>query len=309
MSNLGPQWEDDEDYSPARMDAKTILRDTGTAIVAVASTRQLGAVCPTNTSGGLIKDVLYVCNYDGGFDRVAFVPVHGKHTHSADTAEQGGTLMDIYQANTANVIQIDMFHINVADWKVDTVGTGGVFAYDELTTSGVLRVETGATTGNCKTGSIGGGRLTFTKKISWQAKIEINANTALLTRFGINVDRVDEAQNTARRQMGIEACDGHGVNWVIINANGNSASLHVQATTAPITTRYSYKLVAIPSNEVRLYTNGTSNAFSTTNVAFDSDTDGFRLTRAGIKATSNTNRMIWLFVMKILGDPGATDLS
>lgn len=309
MSNLGPQWEDDEDYSPARMDAKTVLRDTGTAIVAVATSRQIGLACPTDTSAGLIKDVLYVAEYDGSFERVQFKPVFSKHTHSADTAEEGGTLMDVYQANTANVIQLDMFHINISDWKVDTVGTGTLFFYSELTTSGVLRIETGAVSGNCKTGSLGGGRVTFTKKISWQTKIEVNAGTSLLARAGINVDRVDEAQNTARRQLGIEACDGHGANWVTINANGNSASLHVQATTQPITTRSSYKLVELPSNELRLYINGVSNSVSTANVAFDSDSDGFRLTRVGIKATSGANRMIWLFVLKLLGDPGASDLS
>lgn len=309
MSNLGPQWEDEEDYSPARMDAKTILRDTGTNIVAIASNRQLGAVCPTNTSAGLIENVLYVCDYDGALSRVSFVPVFGKHTHSADTPEQGGTLMDIYHANTGNVVQIDKMNVNIADWKVDVVGTGTIFAYDELTTSAVLKIESGGITGNCATGSLGGVCVTFANKIMWQAKIEVNNISLLLARAGLNVDRVDEAQNTARRQLGIEACDGHGVNWVVINANGNSASLHVQASTTAINLRASYKLIELPSNELRLYVNGVSNAVSTTNVAFDSDSDGLRLTRIGIKATSNSTRKIWLFLLKILADPKVSDIT
>lgn len=313
MSNLGPQWQDNEDYSTARMDAKTILRDTGTNIVAIAQTRQLGAVCPTDTSGGLVKDVLYVCQYDGFLSRTAFVPVFSKHTHSADTDEEGGTCMNMLLANTATCFDISMFHLNVADWKVDTVGAGGVFAYVEGTTSGRLQISTGAVTGNCKTGSLGGGRITFGSMLSWQAKLEYSHNTTLLTRAGVNVDRVDETQNTTRRQAGIEGCDGHGLNLVIINANGNSASLHVQATTSPLvnapTGPKNYKLINTPSNECRLYSNGVSTGVSTTNVAFDSDSDGLRLVRIGMKTTSAGDRWVYLSVMKLLGDPGSADLS
>jgi hypothetical protein len=295
------------------MDAKTILRDTGTNIVAVATTRQLGAVCPTDTSGGLVKDVMYVCQYDGFLQRIQFVPVSGKHDHSADTAETGGRLMDIYQANTANVVQLDMFHINLSDWKVDTVGAGGGFVYDEGTTTGKLKISTGNVSGNCKTGSIGGGTITFSDKISWQSKIEFSHNTSLLTRLGIGVDRVDETQNTTRRQIGIEGCDGHGVNLVVINANGNSASLHVQATTAPIinapTGVKNYKIINLPANECRLYLNGVSVGVSTTNVALSGDSDGLRLMRVGMKTTSANDRWLYLHLMKILGNPGSSDLS
>jgi hypothetical protein len=310
MSNLGPQWEDNEDYSPARMDAKTILRDTGTVCVAVASSRQLGGVCPTDTSGGLIKDVLYVCEYDGSFERVQFKPVFGKHSHGADTAEEGGKLIGIYHANTADVVQVDMFHLNVADWKVNTVGTGTSFAYAELTTSGVIAAITGATSGNCVTGSLGGGTITFGSKVMWQSKLEVDTSTNnLLARAGINVDRVDEAQNTARRQIGIEACDGHGTNWVIINANGSSASLHVQATTAVINLRGSYKLISVPSDNVTLWVNGVSRGVSITNVPFDGESDGFRLTRMGIKATSASSRTLWIFLLKIVANPRLNDLT
>ena len=312
MSNLGPQWEDNEDYAPARMDAKTIVRDTGTNIVAIASTRQLGAVCPTDTSGGLIKDVLYVVQYDGGFDRTAFIPVFSKHTHAANTDEEGGDLMDIYRANTANCVEVNMFHINFVDWKTDLTGSG-TFTYDEGSTSGRLKESTGATNNSCVTGSMGGGRVTFSDEISWQAKIELTVGTNLLTRCGHNVDRVDEAQNTSRRQMGIEGCDGHGTNWVIINANGNSASLHVQATTAPLinspTGPRNYKLINVPSNSCTLYLNAVSVGVSTTNVAFDSDSDGLRLVRVGIKTTTTSDHILYLHILKLLANPGAADLS
>lgn len=311
MSNLGPKWEDNEDYSPARMDAKTILRDTGANIVAMASTRQLGAVCPTDTSAGLIKDVLYISQYDGFLSRTAFIPVFGKHTHATSSSVDGGSLMNMYQANTANVIQIDMFHINLADWKQNIVGTGS-FTYDEGSTSGRLKQDTGATINSSITGSIGGGRVSFSDIISWQIKAELSVGTNLLVRCGLNVDRVDETQNTARRQLGIEGCDGHGVNWVIINGNGTSASLHVQATTSPLinapTGQKSYKLINTPSNECRLYADGVSTGVSTVNVAFDSNSDGLRLTRLGIKCVSAASHVLYTALLKLLANPGTNDL-
>lgn len=311
MSNLGPIWEDNAHYSPKRADAKGITRDTGTNIVAISTTRQLGAVCPTDTSGGLIKNVMYVCNYDDGFNRVQFIPVFGEHTHT-DADQDGGSLMDIYQANTSKVMAIDMFHMNLADWKQDLVGLGAVFVYEEGSTTGRLKMETGALASNCATGSLGGVKISFASKISWQAKIELNANNLLLTRCGVNVDRVDEAQDTARRQLGIEGCDGHGTNWVIINANGNSSSLTVTPTTSPLPSSgnvKNYKLIEMPATEVRLYENGVSVGASSTNVASASDSDGKRLVRLGIKATTGATRILYLNIMKLLGDPGSSDLS
>src|ERR1044072_3726050 len=148
MSNLGPQWEDDEDYSPARMDAKTIVRDTGTAIVGIATSRQIGAACPTDTSGGLIKDVLYVCNYDGGFERVQFVPVFGKHLHNSSANEDGGSLLDIYQANSG-LATMYMIKPVVEDFNITV--TGGTAALDG-TIANKIKFDTGATINNRSNG-------------------------------------------------------------------------------------------------------------------------------------------------------------
>lgn len=309
MSNLGPVWEDNANYSPRRMDAKNITRDTGANIVAIATTRQLGLVCPTDTSGGLIKNVVYVCDYDEAFNRLNFVPIFGKHTHSADTPEMGGTLMDIYQANTAAVVQIDMMHINLSDWQLVTVGTGTSLTYDESTTSARAKFDTGGTGNNCITGTLGGGAVSFAARLNWQAYMDVSANNNLLFRAGVNVDRVDEAQDTARRQIGMEACDGHGTNYVIINANGNTASLVVTPTTAAVAAGVrNYKIAMIPATEVRLYEAGVSVGVSGTNVPSDSSSDGKRLFRCGIKCTTSTSRQIFFHNFKLLGDPGSNRL-
>jgi|GEM_PF-5699463 len=307
MSNLGPRWEDDANYSPARMDAKNILRDTGTNIVAIASTKQIGLAIPTDNSGGLIKNVTYVAQYDGGFNRVQWIPVFAKHLHDSNTDAAGGKFLDILHANTADVVAIDMMHINLNDWNTTITGSG-TLTYDIGTTRARAKFMTGAVSGNCTTGSLGGVSLTFTEKMMWQAKTELSHNANLVTRMGINVDKIDEAQDTARRQIGAEGCDGHGVNWVIINANGNSASLHVQATTSALLTIKSLKMISIPATETRLYENGVSVGVSTTNIPFDNTTDGLRLFRYGVKTVTASARWLYLSILKILADPGGNDL-
>jgi|ERR1041385_2033112 hypothetical protein len=307
MSNLGPQWEDDEDYSPARMDAKTIVRDTGTAIVGIATSRQIGAACPTDTSGGLVKDVLYVCNYDSGFERVQFIPVFGKHLHNSSSNQDGGSLLDIHQANYGNMTD---FLIRPIAGDFDVTVTGGTAASDS-TPKNKIKFDTGATNNNKSNGvATMGIALDFGQTVVVGARLQVSDNANIVTRFGCSTDRIEDTQDTARRQAGIEGCDGHGINWVIINANGTSASLHVQTTTAPLINTIgsgdSFKIVNIPATECRLYLAGVSVGVSTTNVAGDGDTDNTRPFVLGVKTTTTTTRWLKFWIGRLIGAPTAS---
>ncbi|WP_411753292.1 hypothetical protein [Serratia sp. (in: enterobacteria)] len=304
MSNLGPRWQDDENYSPARMDAKTIFRDTGTNIVATATTRQLGLVCPTDTSGGLIKNVLYYVDYDSSFNRLGFEPVFRKHLHNATTAEAGGRLLDIEFANLSNVGRIEMVSLRDLDgWDIET-GSGGTAVYDD--TIPAHKFETGVTTGAYAGGCIKSGLdFAFDDNLAFQFGLDTNANSNLVIRVGLNVDNTNQTPNTAIRKIGIEGCDGHGVNWVLINGNGNSGSQIVTATTMPLSTTFinAYALFHIPATENRVYKNGISNAVSTTNIASDGDTDKTRVMRASIKlAVGTTTKKLWISYYQIVGN-------
>src|ERR1044071_996753 len=214
MSNLGGKWEDDENYSPSRMDAKGILRDTGSNIIAIATTRQLGLVIPTDTSGGLIKNVTYYVDYDSSFNRIQFLPIFAKHLHDSDTDAAGGSFFNIQHANSTNVIRIDMVPMSTALW--DNTATGGTLTLQndgENTDGGIyLQQKTTTTTNNLITSNLRGCNLSFADKLMFSMKAKLSHNSNLLIRFGINVDRVQDSQDTARRQMGLEGCDGHGTN-------------------------------------------------------------------------------------------------
>lgn len=236
MSNLGPVYEDNENYSPSRSNAKQITRDTGSNLVAIASTKQLGAVCPTDTSGGLIKNVLYVCDYDANFTRLSFIPVFGKHLHDIDSTEAGGLLSDIYQANSGKAVEINAtLVIDDSLWHTAAVGTGAAMTdATPVSNDTYLEFKTGIVANNLVTSRFYGLLMSFASKMSFQHNLALNVGTSLLIRTGVNVDRIQDSQDTARRQYGLEGCDGHGVNWVMINANGNSGSLQVTATTLEI---------------------------------------------------------------------------
>lgn len=310
MSNLGPIYQDNELYSPRRVDAKGIVRDTGTNCVAISTTRQIGAVVPTDTSGGLIKNVMYVCDYDGSFNRVAFIPVFGAHTHFDATT--GGSLLDIQHANSMNVAPVlHLLAIDAGNFHISNVGTGAAFADVTAANDAYIEIKTGAVTSNTSNGRVYGVLLNWAKKIIWQANLNLSHNNNLLVRLGINIDRIQDAQDNARRQMGIEGCDGHGTNWVIINANGNSASLTPTPTTVAlnVTGENNYKLVHIPATECRLFFNGVSNAVSGTNVASSGDTQHDKILTVGLKlAIGTTEKILKLWHTEILAGPGTNQL-
>jgi len=300
MSNLGPQWEDEEDYSPARMDAKTIVRDTGSNIIAISEFRQIGAACPTDTSGGLIKDVLYIVEYESDFSRASFKPVFGKHLHDSDTTEAGGTLLNIYHANSGTT----RFLVYPVPGLFQITVTGGT-AVSDSTPANKIKFDTGATANNMSNGSaILGTAFDYGQMLSIQARLQLSDNANMVARFGNSTDRIEDAQDTAKRQCGIEGCDGHGTSWVIINANGNSASLHVQTTTAPLINASGggegYKLVNTPATEARLYLNGVSVGVSTTNVAGDGDSDNARPFVLGVKTTTTITRWMKFWIGQII---------
>jgi len=307
MSNLGPRWQDDEDYSPARMDAKTIVRDTGTNIMAIAVSRQIAAACPTDTSAGLVKNVLYVVDYDTNFNRLSFTPVFHKHTHSdVDTHETGGSMLNMSLANTAEFFDLILPPVTEI-FQISTVGTGPAATYD-ASPKNKIKLDTGATSGNTISASLGGIFCDWSSQlvVQFRGNLGSGMGTNLLTRFGSGTDRIEDAQDTARRQMGIEGCDGHGVNWVIINANGGASSLTVTSTTAALDVAGSpaiYKLVHTPASSVVFSVDGTTIATSSTNVASSGSGDSARLLIFGIKTTTGSSRSFYFRNGRITGDP------
>ncbi|HJX79143.1 hypothetical protein [Glutamicibacter sp.] len=306
--NLGTQFEDDEDYSPARCNAKGILRDTGSNIIAIASSRQIGLAIPTDTSGGLIKNVTYYVDYDSNFNRINFEPIFHTHTHdgSGDN-EGGGRFLDILLENANEAGQIESFNpYNLSMWwDAKSLGASGVLDIDQSFVT--TRFKTGTTTGSHAHGTIGGIVFEWGDLLNFQWGGFCNLNANILTRVGINVDTVTQTPDTTIRKMGMEGCDGHGTNWVVINGNGTSGSEFVTATTAPLTGDGTdveqYALLHEPATAVYFMANRILNATSTTNVASDGTTAHSRTIRAGIKLpTGTTEKILHVKYFKLIGN-------
>lgn len=287
MTGLGRLFEDDEHHSPNRANAGKIVVDTAENILAIAEDKQVGAVRPTNTAGGLIAGVTYVPIYDINFNRTGWQAISGRHLHDADTEVAGGSLLNIQLANLANVMLMSRWLAPIPeDFVVSKVGTGVL--QRKTSSEWGLELQTSSANNDLTTARGVGLRYDWDAKLTLQFKSDTSHGSGLLARMGINTDRVEDSQDTARRQMGIEGCDGHGANWVIINANGNTSSLTPTPTTAPVleSSKKSHALVHKPAEEVRLYVDDVSVGVSTTNVASSSTTSPERLFIWGIKTTS-----------------------
>lgn len=307
MSNLGPIYEDDEHYSPARANAKGILRDTGANIVALAPTVQLGLVCPTDTSGGLVKNVVYYTDYDSNFNRIGFEPIFHLHTHGPDnTPEDGGRFLDILNENLLEFIEVNwVAHQSSPSgfWTINA--TNGTISIVQSAGDSYHMIDTLSATNNYITATMGGARLQFDDAINLMFQTDLNRNSNILARTGLNIDRISDTPSTSRRCMAIEGCDGHGTNWVMLNANGNSGSLTVTATTAPLNSGgdNTYWLVHEPATSQKLYYNGVLMSTSITNIADDGSSERLRLFRWGVKLPTGTlNITQQLFYVKITGN-------
>lgn len=306
MSNLGPAYEDDENYSPHRANAKGILRDKGTAIVALATTKQLGAVCPTDTSGGLIKNVLYIVDYDTNFNRIQFIPVFHAHLHgSEDSDEDGGSYLHIRQRNIDQFAEVNVTYLTDDTQTLwTTVATGGVITFENSGGDFWHQLDTLGTTGNHITATLPGIKFEWGTELWLQFQSGLDENSNILARAGIGIDNINDSPSTSRRQMAVEACDGHGTNWVLLNANGNSGSLEVTPTTIGLLSdKRTIMLEHSPATFARIYNNGIFNAESSTNVADDSSTDMDRLFKWGVKLPTGTDNIQFRFYfLKIIGN-------
>lgn len=306
MSGLGPIYEDDEHYSPSRANAKSVLRDTGSNIVALATTKQLGLVCPTDTSGGLVKNVLYYVDYDSNFNRIGFEPVFHKHLHTENTDEEGGTLLEMLQTNMSNFAEVNWIAHQSSPsgfWTINA--TNGTISIVQAAGDSYHIIDTLSATNNYITATMGGARLEFADRISLIFQTDLNRNTNILARTGLNADRISDTPSTSRRIMAIEGCDGHGTNWVMLNANGNSASLVVTATTVDLASGadHTFLLNHYPADSQTLDFDGTLNATSTTNIADDGSSERLRLFRWGVKLPTGTlNITQKLYYMRMIGN-------
>lgn len=297
-----------EQLSPDKSNASSVVSLTYTEMANLPTNVQVGLVHCLSTGGGFIKDVIYRPIYDESFVRTSWLAVVQKHKHDADDDISGGSLIDIYYANGDKAALIDYYKLNTSEFRFFGSFSGGSYGFDdsESNTTSVAQV-TGITANNNITAQGDGIRLLWSNIMRWDMRIRCSHNSALVVRLGVNVDRLDESQSSSRAQIGIEGCDGHGTNWVIITANGDSGSLTATATVLSLISAADlYTMKFVPATEARLYYAGVSQAASGVGSTPDADsgsTDANKQWRMGIKTINTTSKKLNFWGGQQIGVP------
>ena len=292
-ANLGEHFEDNH-LTPAIFNAKSVLADLGTNLASLAVDAQYGLLNCIETGGGFETGVVYVPIYDTQDMTITeFRPVFKTHLHNSINSQDGGPVLDIYHANSG-FGQVEFIPSpEIADFEKFGSGT---FTIDRTSGSSDRRLSMNSTAVSSTNVSVqrGGPKVMFDANVELQTRIQNSHNSDLALRIGINCDRLDQAQSSSRRQIFAEGCDGHGTDYVIGTANGNTASLSITQTTIdlaePVFTMTNFLK---PGLEHRIYKDGVSEAASdSTSCPSDGSSDAARYLTYSIQTNVSQSRIL-----------------
>lgn len=295
-----------ETQSPGRINAKTVVVDTGTNINSISVNTQVPLALPTVDGGGLLKGILYYADYDGSLVRQSWKAVFKDHYHTG--ANDGGDFVESFISNSKNVMLINMMAPRVSSFHTTFNGSGS-FTDTFSSTDYYMLLATGATSGNDSSGKLAGVKMDFSKSSLFQLHNKPRLGTSEQLRVGINVDQFSETQSTSRGQYGLEACTGSSANWFIITANGGAGSLLQTATSLAINTEANYKLLTTPGVETRFYKDGVSQGASGSGSTPSSgSTEEIRLFVISIETSTGAAREWEIRHIQVIGRPGTGEM-
>ena len=302
-ANLGVDLEDDH-LSPLVFKAKTVLVDEGDELVNVPNSAQVGLLNCIKDGSGFDAGVAYVPVYDPDTMLITEIrPIFRKHLHNTLNDMDGGTLLDIKHANSGLQAELNLLTPQPTDFE--EFGTGGSLSINraEGLSDRRLKLASSAVSGENYSAVAAGSKVKFDFNLELQTRIELSHNSNIAARIVINGDRLDQTQSTSRRQGGIEGCLGHGTNFVIITANGNTSSLEVTQTLLDLATSFfTAQLFMKPGFETRFYKDGVSQAASSsTSTPSNGTSDADKLLTYSVQTNTSEARDIDFWWAKIIG--------
>lgn len=301
--NLGTQITSSDQVAQREFDAKTILAEDGDVVALIGTLIQLGLVHIIKDGSGFLKDDILYPEYDSSMIRQAWRSIFWDHLHDDDGDKKGGSLFNIKAANLGNVWTRGG-HISVDEWF--KTGQGAI---TRTTGSGFdkLKFETTAVSTQTINGMLAGIKFSFENLIDLQMRFDVSHNTDIFLRLGINTDRIEDTQDTARRQFGLEACPASGTNLVVISANGNAANLLQVSTTVAINAAINdHQLTYHPGVDVKYYYAGVLQATTNSaNTPSNGETDRSRQLVAGVKTNTGAIRSLFLEWYHLLAKPSS----
>ncbi len=128
-TDLGLAYAEGDQASAARRNATMVLSGKGSEIASVPVVQSIPLYRCLDSSSGYLKDEVYFLAADG----LSKKNIRRKHTHSADTDEEGGLLHNAFVYNPRVVVFGQAPFNNLYDFNITTTGNAGFTSIPDST--------------------------------------------------------------------------------------------------------------------------------------------------------------------------------
>lgn len=260
----GGLWTANDNFSPARMNRKTVFQGTASEINALSPTYPGMVIFCTQAVAGspFIAGGIYVRN---PANTAWFAATITTHDHSTTTAGSGGSFLDILDANADNMQWLNYTSINSNSGIQNTTNSGSIL---NDSVNACVRLSTGTTSSSLSDFYFNSGW-----PVLWPsdlpakllARIRLDANTQLTFRMGMFAEAANASSSTSKK-FGVECCDSAGTErtFDVFSADGTTRS--ATATSIAATSASPRSVAVVKDNTIRCYVDGTLVLTKSTNV-------------------------------------------
>lgn len=292
--NLGLPYAEGEQSSNARRNATSVISADGDVVAAFPPSMKIPYFRVLSDGGGLKKDE----NYFRSADELSLINFRRKHKHSTNTDEEGGLYHDIL-VNNLRVLQFGWHQPfnKLDDWVVTKSGAA---ALTELTNATVGRYQQLNSTWSGSAGEYINCRVYsnhptgFSEMMLAIAKVQMEYNANLVARMGFGMEEVNATIDTLRK-VGIEGCNGTGVNWQAVTGSGDART--ATPTTMDMAPSQAFRALRIFYNpytaEVKISNSDGGYKLVTSTVPSGGQIDPQRCWNHGIVTTNSTVKKMW----------------
>jgi hypothetical protein len=295
-SNLGLGYAEGDQVANARLNATMVMSAKGSEIASVPFTQQTPLFRCLESTSGFIANELYMRTADN----LGVTNVRRKHTHSADTDEEGGLLHNMFIYNP-RIVQFGLTPFNnLYDFNQTKVNTASFdYVPDEFYGRTLLLTstwDTAGSIGNYVNASVAGQQIGFTEKMLAMATLYMDFNANQVARVGFGMELANNTVDVTRK-VGMEMCGGTGTNWQAVSANGVTRTVSATSmNSAPVPNAFmTYRFFFNPNTVSYKLTNtdGLTKVMTST-IPSGGSIDYPRLFRFGLDTTNSTTKHMWL---------------
>jgi len=296
LVNLGLPFQEGDQSSNARRNATMVMSGRGSEIASIPSSQQIPLFRCITTESGLVMDEIYFRSADN----LSVRNIRRKHTHSADTDEEGGLFHNILIDNPRIIVYGQGPSNNIEDFDITKLGDATLNYTPDATYGRIITLSSlwdlVNLTGNYVNASIVGQNIGFSEKMLAMVTIYMDHNANQVARVGFGMEM---AHNTidVTRKVGMEMCGGTGTNWQAVTADGITRSTSATSmNVAPIPNGYkTYRMFFNPNSVSYKLTNSDGvTKLMTSTIPSGGQIDHPRLFRLGLNTTNSTEKHMWI---------------